>query len=658
LRRLTAVRLGAWFEGVRGSTLAAALLYLLATVALTWPLLPRAARDVPSDLVDPLFTCWALGWNYHVLGLSPEGAPAPSYWDANIFHPLPRSFARSEHYLPQALQGAAVYLTTRNLVLTYNVLFLSTFVLSGLFFFLLARDETGDAWAALAAGLFYAFALFRWTQLAHLGALSSQWMPLALLLARRVARGGGPRRTAALIAALGLVTAVQALSSAYYLLFFPPFLALWAAVEAKRAGGRGPWLRLAAAGAMAAALVLPMALPYLALSTSGAERDLASVVANSADLLSFVVASEFMRVWGRLVDVVERGEARLFPGLVTPLLTLVALVAAVRAARGGAAGGERPPAAPPRSRVAVRMAAVALCAAGLAGFVTTLARGWWIVVPGRVPAAGMAWPFLLLAAALLAALAGWPGLRALLRAVVARREVLAAALAALAAWLAMGPVLTFDGWPIRGPSAYRWLYDHVPGFSGVRSPGRFAMIAACYAALAAAWGLKHLRRTPWGRRVAWLLCGLFLAETVAVPLPLSLQMGRERRVLPEWRGTASPIVTAVLELPRDAVLAELPLGEVPLETRAMFDSAHHWRRLLNGYSSWIPEVHRERAFAFRDPLRRAPEVLAALGEAGATHVVVHERAWRGEGPQVTERLVAAGARPVARAGHVALLAVR
>ena len=93
------------------STLAATVLYAVATVALTWPLAPRAARDVPGDLLDPLFSCWALGWNFHAMGLSPEGPPATGYWDANIFHPTARALARSEHFVPQALQGALVYAT-------------------------------------------------------------------------------------------------------------------------------------------------------------------------------------------------------------------------------------------------------------------------------------------------------------------------------------------------------------------------------------------------------------------------------------------------------------------------------------------------------------------------------------------------------------------
>ena len=53
----------------------ATLVYAIVAIALTWPLAARAARDVPGDLLDPLFTCWALGWNFHAFGLSPGGPP-------------------------------------------------------------------------------------------------------------------------------------------------------------------------------------------------------------------------------------------------------------------------------------------------------------------------------------------------------------------------------------------------------------------------------------------------------------------------------------------------------------------------------------------------------------------------------------------------------
>jgi hypothetical protein len=284
-------------------------------------------------------------------------------------------------------------------------------------------------------------------------------------------------------------------------------------------------------------------------------------------------------------------------------------------------------------------------------------------------AAGITRPAMLLVGACAAALAGWPRLPAILRGLARRRELLAVALAAMAAWLSLGPVVTWRGWPVAIPSAYRWLYEHVPGFAAGRAPARFAMIAACFGALAGAWGLKHLRTTPAGRKWAWVLCGAFLIETAAVPVALDEQgfyVGgpyqwelQDLESLPRWRGGApSPIVAAIRALPGDAVLAILPFGEIYHETRAMFDSTHHWRRLLNGYSSWIPPEYLDHAIAFRDPLRNAPGVLAALREAGATHVVVHERAWgRGKGVRVTARLVAAGARPVARAEDEVLLAV-
>lgn len=648
-------------SGLSRSALGATFLYVLATVALTWPLVPRAARDVPGDLLDPLFTCWALGWNFHAFGLSAEGAQPTSYWDANIFYPTPQSLVRSEHFLPQAVQGALVYAGTHNLVLTYNLLFLSTFVLSGTFLYLLAREETGDPWAALAAGLFYAFALYRWAQVPHLGALSSQWMPLALLLVRRVARVATPPSALWAVLALAMVTAVQVLSSGYYLLFFPPFLVVWALVEARRAGGAGPLLRLAGAGALAAAIAVPIVLPYIALRRSGAQRDLTAVVAHSADLLSLMVAPEITRLWGRVLTGFPRGEASLFPGVVTPLLAAVAVVMSARAARSQVGAPWLVGGVPTWLRRMARASAIVLGAAGIGGWLAALRGGLSVhMEPLGVRAVGTRHPLVMVVAALAVSLLGWPRFGPFLRVFLGRREVLAVGLATLAVWLSLGPVPTLRGWPIPLASPYRWLYEHAPGFSAGRAPARFAMIAACFGAVAAAWGFKHLRTVSGGGWAVGLLSAAFLVETAAVPLPLSQQWEIEGvAALPPWLGgRPSPIVAAIRRLPDDAVVAALPMGEIFHETRVMFDSTYHWRRLLNGYSSWPPADYLSHVAALRDPLRRAPEVLAALRAAGVTHIVVREASWlRDKGPRVTERLLSAGAKPIDRVGDVALLSV-
>ena len=640
--------------------LAVVLVYTAAAVALTWPLLPRATRDVPGDLIDPLHSCWALGWNYHAWGLS-DGGPRPvSYWDANVFHPAPGALAQSEHFLTQALLGAPLYAITRDVVLTYNLLFMATFVLSATFMYLLARDETGDPGAALGAGLLYGFALLRWEHVSHLICLSSQWMPLALLAARRVARGGPAARTAAWTAALAAVAATQAVASGHYLLFFMPFLALWSALEAARARSTAAWLRLGLAGAAASLAALPMLLPYIGRRADGAARELSSVTEHSGDLLSWVTAPAITRLWGPVLDFFPRGEANLFPGLVTPLLALGALATAARAASSAAA--DPGPAASSRWGRAARVTAIALLALGSIGLLAALAGGRELSLgPLRVRAFSGTRPLLVLAAALALGLLAWPRLRALLRGLLGRREVVAAALALAAAWLSLGPIVTRDGWPTSFPAPYRLLYEHVPGFDAVRAPARFAMVAACFGALAAGWGLRHLRASPRGRPLAWAACAAFLVETAPVPLPLSRQWPMEGVYeLPAWRdGRPSPIVAAVRALPDDAVLALLPFREMFHEARYMFDSTFHWRRMVNGYSSWTPDAYRDLSFAARDPLRQPAEVLEALRAAGVSHVVVNETAWRApKGERVTERLVAAGARLVARADDTTLLAVR
>ena len=264
---------------------------------------------------------------------------------------------------------------------------------------------------------------------------------------------------------------------------------------------------------------------------------------------------------------------------------------------------------------------------------------------------GLTRPALLLALGAGLALAAWPEWRRALAGALRRRECVPLGLALLAAWLSLGPIVTWRGWAVAVPSPYAWLYTYVPGFSAGRAPARFAMIAACFAALAAAWGVAHLRRRGRGRLAAVLAAG-FLAETAAVPIPTSRQWDMEGVAsVPEWSSGPSPIVDAIRLLPEDAVLAVLPMGEMFHDARAMFDSAHHFRRLLNGYSSWTPRDSAVLAAAARDPLRDAEGALRALRGAGATHVVVHERAWpRDRGPRVTARLEAAGARTVARSG--------
>src|SRR5215510_2646576 len=195
--------------------------YAVIAVAITWPLAKGLARDVAWDLGDSVLNMWILAWDCEQFRaiLTGHVSHLRTFFDANIFHPALLTLAYSEHLVPQALQIFPIYALTENPILCYNLLFLSTFVLSGLGMFLFVRELTGSVVAAFVAGLLFAFAPYRIPQSSHLQVLSSQWMPFALYGFRRYFDRGRPR---ALIGATAAVV-LQGLSSGYYLLYFSPF---------------------------------------------------------------------------------------------------------------------------------------------------------------------------------------------------------------------------------------------------------------------------------------------------------------------------------------------------------------------------------------------------------------------------------------------------
>src|SRR4249920_2270933 len=124
--------------------------YTIITLVMTWPLAKGLTRDVAWDLGDSVLNMWILAWDGEQFRsvLGGHISHLQTFFDANIFHPAPLSLAYSEHLVPQALQIFPVYALTKNPILCYNLLFLSTFVLSGLGMFLFARELTGSIAAA------------------------------------------------------------------------------------------------------------------------------------------------------------------------------------------------------------------------------------------------------------------------------------------------------------------------------------------------------------------------------------------------------------------------------------------------------------------------------------------------------------------------------
>jgi hypothetical protein len=607
--------------------------YLALSLVLTWPLIRGIARDVPADLADPLLNCWILAWGVtHILRLlGGDWGAFHGFWDTNAFYPHRLTLAYSEHMIVPALQATPIYALSGNIILAYNCLFLSAFVLSGIGAYLLTAELTGDRRAAFVAGLLFAFAPYRFDQLPHLQVMSTQWMPFALLGFRRYVVTQRLRYCCGGLLAL----IAQGLSCGYFLLFFSPFVALYAVWEMARHGRLRDvrmWFVLVLAALIFVAVTIPFLVPYMELRTlEPTARDTQTVRAGSADVFSYVSSNSRSLIWGRVLTTIRRGEGQLFPGLATLILAGSALVLVLR--RRLAASAPETGLQPWR-RFGIRAVSGVAFLAGVSLLITLSGPGMRVRLGlATLTISSFSRTTLYLALALAALLLLSRRARQVCQGWTRSTTLFLALLGGLAAYLSLGPVPTARARIVSVPPLYSLLYEYVPGFDGLRVPARYAMIVTLALALLGGIGAGLLlRKGRWARASVVLLMVFFLIEAPFFPFPLNVSWGtgKVQAPSPPQLGDQAPSVYQfVKSLPPDAVILEMPVGYTYYETRAMFYSTLHWHRIVNGYSGHFPGTFVELATALKRLLIAPGEGLAALRRSGASHVIVHRDAWRG-----------------------------
>jgi hypothetical protein len=614
--------------------------YLVVALVATWPLVRGLTRDVPWDLGDPLLVMWVLAWDCEQLLsiLAGDLSRVATFFDANIFHPAPLTLAYSEHFLGQALQILPVYAITKNPILCYNLLFISTFVLSGVGTYLFVRELTGDPRAAFIAGLLFAFAPYRMPQGPHLQVLSSQWMPFALYGFRRYFDSGRALPLAGAAAAL----VAQNLSCLYYMMYFTPFAAayvVWELVQ-RRLWRNGKVLAFLGAAAVAVVLLsMPWLLPYAAVrETLELGRTRGETIRYSADVYSYATAASDQILWGDTARAFPKPEGDLFPGIAALALALI-----------GAAVWRRPLAesAPdrwPAFTWVLRVVMVLHLAGGLAALLYR--RIVFDVGLFRISIGNITQMFLRAAviAVLIAVVS--PAARERMWGFLRTRAFFVFALL-MTVWLSLGPAPRSLGVPISLASPYGFLLEHVPGFDGLRVPARLAMIGTLMLATLGGLGAAAIGRWRLATPVLAAAGALAVLEGVIVPMPT-------HRLAPPSRAPAA--YAAITREPADAVVAELPLGQFDGDLRAMFYSLAHHRPILNGYSGFFPPHYGLLTVALSDVPRHTRIALDALRQHGATIVLVHESAWNDDhGARTTAALLEQGATEVFRQGSDVLL---
>jgi hypothetical protein len=625
--------------------------YVLLALITTWPLARVATTQLAADLGDPAFNCWVLAWTSGQLlaAFGGDVGALANFWNGNIFYPEPRTLAYSEHLFAESLQILPIYAATGNILLSYNLLFIASFALSGWMAYLLVRDLTGERWAAWLGGLAFAYAPYRLGQFSHLQILTSYWMPLALFGLHRYFVS---RRTRALVGGSAALV-MQNLSCGYYLLFFPPFAAAYCLYEmAQRRLFREwrVWARLGLAAVAIAIATWPFVRPYLQVRDQAGfgVRSREEIAMFSADTHAFATIASNSRTLAETFSGFPKPEGEGYVGLTILAFALVGLTA-------GLVGIVRSlPWSSMREWHVILTAGSGIVCLGSAlvllwffvfGNLAVPVSGEWVIYRNVTRPLRVALGSFLI----FVGLASWARFRTV-RASPSAFGFFAVALVA-AAFFALGPRIETLGRSL-GTGPYIWLLDLVPGFDGLRVPARFLMLVALFLSVLAGLGAAALLRMRQ-RQVAMVLiaagtCGI-LYESWFVPMRTNQPVIPDARFFvpdaPAVGRRLNPIYRVVGQLPESTVLIEFPFGESAHEILAVFYAGIHRRRLVNGYSGFYPRSYTDRAGALHDVFENPARAEEVLRSTGATHALVHEGVYTGDqGKEVSAWLQSIGAR--------------
>jgi hypothetical protein len=596
----------------RGSRCAvAALVYLLLSLVYLRPIWRELGRAITPDMGDPLFVLCILKWGGHQLHLGLR-----DFWNAPFFYPSRQVTTFSDALLGPAVLMAAFTSLWPNPLAGYNLLVLSSFVLSGWATWYVFQRRGLPFLPALLGGAMFAFSPFRWENLNHLAILLAGLIPLVLWSFDRLLE-----RTDRWRAALFLLFYALHLSGGTYLAYMihVPLVALLAShllAGEGRGGLQKPALKvLLPTALLCAALVAATFLPYaLAFHAQGLSRGEGELRVFGATALSFLTPSTRNLYAGIWPVALSRTENSLFAGLLpTALLALAAVLGWRRARRSRRDSRRTAVLSAPRRLVLGTLLGIAAVGYLLGDAETWTFSSVFVRAGRELPHRGYNTAALLL----VAGLAGWALLRRRWTGAWPWRRGEVADLGEMNPW---ERGLLFSGVAcllLAHPLVYVPLAKVVPGLNGMRVPARFYAFVSLSIAWFAARALVVLfaclprardRRLAMGLLTAALVVELAPRAVSWVPLP-------QERDFPEvysWLKDQSDI----------RGLLELPLNNAT-EARFLYYWTLHWKPLVNGYSGFVPEDYTALKRRCCE-LTPDAEVMARLRANGVTHVLFHK----------------------------------
>ena len=574
--------------------------FLVLAIVFTWPLAIRLSTGT-SDLGDPLLNTWILDWDLHAATHSPS-----HLYQAPIFYPGKYPIAYSENLFGIAIIALPFYLAGCPPLVIYNLMFILGFAFCGYGAYALVRIATGSAAAGIISGVLYAFVPFRFDHMPHLQIIWGGWLPLILAALLHYWK----RSTWWTAAGFGGALLMNGLTNVHYFLFGTLTIAITIFVLAfvERRADWKFWLRLAVAGGLAVALMIPVLWPYKVVSELyKLKREPDEVLWGSATWTDWLTPTFASKTYGDLIPAEKtQPERHLFPGLFVLFLSIVALVR----------HPERSEGSPPRLLRYIDIAIVALAIVSYWGAITPsryILRVWGVRILS-VSSSDLPFTFLLL----LVFIRLW-----IQRPVV--RLPVAFWIGVL--WIAIGVLGSFGVHTF----FHSMLYHRVEAFQSIRVPARWAVIAYVGLALTAGFGAVALMRRK-------------RATVFVVLLAIAIFDMRPRVRWEHAIVEIDPVYRWLRDAQYRGAYVEIPVEESNAQALYLLSHTFHHRLTLNGTSGFEPPTHwhlRELSF---QKLWGA-EMTAYIAKLGASIVIVHDDWLRAQSDKVHDWLrteVAAG----------------
>lgn len=318
-RRRLAVWVTWWTADQRWWHALAALLYVVAALVFTLPLLTVAGTHItykPSG--DQLFILSILEWNRTALFSRPG-----DLFVGNFYYGSGGALFGSDLLLGFLPIYGPTALIVQNPILAYSITHIASFALNAGAMYATVLVLTRSRSGALLAGAVYAFGPLQLAYANHFQFLGAWYLPLVLLFGIRLWRGGGwlDFGLATLMVWTQFATAVHlgVIAAMVYAAFvIPPVVYRVAVRRDVRLG-----VAVAVAGIAASLPFVPIVHGYLSFADAWrANRDITEVQNFAPQLRDYLSPTGRLQWYDALMDrfPVPSGERRIFPGFVPPAL--------------------------------------------------------------------------------------------------------------------------------------------------------------------------------------------------------------------------------------------------------------------------------------------------------------------------------------------------